>query len=714
MACSTTKSTNVALPVVQSSTPAPRIRASRSSWKRFTVLLVIQTLIIVHVVLWIATGRSRTLAPVEPSESIRTVTDGIITVGAIFFAMALLSTALLGRWFCGWGCHVVLLQDACLKFCKRFGLHPKPFRSRLLAFIPLLLGLYMFVWPLAYRFAVVPAVQLMDRTIGAEHALPSGTRSAFMFFGIPVPRGELPPMRGELELTTEDFWATFPGWAIGVPFLVICGFATVYVLGAKGYCTYGCPYGGMFAPLDALAIGRIRVNDNCEHCGHCTAVCTSNVRVHEEVREYGMVVDPGCMKCLDCVSVCPNDALSFGLGKPALRKGKPRGDGVRPNWDLTWPQEIALFVLYWLIFVGVRGVYGSGLVSLLFASGIAAVATFVLWHAYRVLTETNVSFHRWRLKRQGTIRRPGMVYLTVAGVIGLFCAQCIAVRSMNIIGGKYDDDVRIPRHLIFTPRPQTLPRDEKIAARRALDWYDRAASLRDGGIGLVSNAQVDVRRGWLHACLHEFDRAETYIRRALSKARGPVDGIARDAMLLIVLQAPKNDPAAQRATFDRAFDFARETLAEEPDLPLLREQFVALLRQARAFDPAYLTEAFKVAADGTRAMPENTLMWTMRGQLEANHNALEAAIVSFRRALELEPDAPYTRVMLAQSLAANGNLDEANVEIERAIRIAPSPEARYAAAMDFARILMNLGQTDAAERWTTRAATFMPVTDPPG
>ena len=28
----------------------------------------------------------------------------------------------------------------------------------------------------------------------------------------------------------------------------------------------------------------------------------------------GMVVDPGCMKCMDCVSVCPNDALYFGFG----------------------------------------------------------------------------------------------------------------------------------------------------------------------------------------------------------------------------------------------------------------------------------------------------------------------------------------------------------------------------------------------------------------
>ena len=29
------------------------------------------------------------------------------------------------------------------------------------------------------------------------------------------------------------------------------------------------------------------MTDACEHCGHCTVVCTSNVRVHEEVRDFG-------------------------------------------------------------------------------------------------------------------------------------------------------------------------------------------------------------------------------------------------------------------------------------------------------------------------------------------------------------------------------------------------------------------------------------------
>jgi tetratricopeptide (TPR) repeat protein len=47
-------------------------------------------------------------------------------------------------------------------------------------------------------------------------------------------------------------------------------------------------------------------------------VCSSNVQVHREVRDYKMVVDAGCMKCLDCVSVCPTNALYVGFGAPAI------------------------------------------------------------------------------------------------------------------------------------------------------------------------------------------------------------------------------------------------------------------------------------------------------------------------------------------------------------------------------------------------------------
>ena len=317
------------LPVV---TAAPRpgrpVRRSRSGPRRAVVLAVIQLLIVVHVIQWLVSGR--TMSPIEPSEAMETVKHGVVNAGAVFFVLALLSTLVLGRWFCGWGCHLVMLQDLCGWLMRRIGIRPRPFRSRLLIYVPFVLAVYMFIWPVVYRWGVVPIQARLH-----EHASWVPDSGAF------------PPWEGfSSGLTTTDLWQTFPGWLVAVPFLLVCGFGTVYFLGAKGFCTYGCPYGGFFAPLEQLSPARIRVTDACDQTGHCTATCSSNVRVHEEVRAYGMVVDPGCMKCLDCVSVCPNDALYFGLGRPAVARGPARGREPTPAFDLTTREEIAFALVF--------------------------------------------------------------------------------------------------------------------------------------------------------------------------------------------------------------------------------------------------------------------------------------------------------------------------------------------------------------------------------
>ena len=198
---------SVQLPILEEK-KAPKIARSRMSRWRFLVLGIVQVLIILHVVQWYVTGS--TFTPVEPSEAMKTVQEGVITVGAIFFAAAILSTLVFGRFFCGWGCHVILLQDFCGSLLKKVGIRPKPFRSRLLLWLPLCLALYMFVWPIVHRFAIAPWMNVDASWPGFSW-----------------------------QLTTVNFWSTFPGIAMAIPFLLVCGFLTVYVLGMKGYCTYG-------------------------------------------------------------------------------------------------------------------------------------------------------------------------------------------------------------------------------------------------------------------------------------------------------------------------------------------------------------------------------------------------------------------------------------------------------------------------------------------
>src|SRR2546423_12035781 len=143
------------LPVLKNS-PVQQsgMRNSRTSRWRAGVLITLNVLMIAHFIQWRLTGQ--TISPIEPSETMATLQRGALNAGFIFFTLAILATLIFGRFVCGWGCHILALQDFCAWLLKKFGLTPKPFRSRLLVFVPLVGALYMFVWPVVYRLFSEP------------------------------------------------------------------------------------------------------------------------------------------------------------------------------------------------------------------------------------------------------------------------------------------------------------------------------------------------------------------------------------------------------------------------------------------------------------------------------------------------------------------------------------------------------------------------------
>src|SRR5437764_11725000 len=148
--CAKTEQTptrSIALPVLP---PAEKsdIRKSKTSAWRAAVLVTVNLLMIAHFVQWRLTGQ--TVSPIEPSETMYTLQNGAINAGVIFFSLAILATLVFGRFVCGWGCHILALQDLCAWLLKKAGLTPKAFRSRLLVYVPLIAALYMFVWPTVY------------------------------------------------------------------------------------------------------------------------------------------------------------------------------------------------------------------------------------------------------------------------------------------------------------------------------------------------------------------------------------------------------------------------------------------------------------------------------------------------------------------------------------------------------------------------------------
>ncbi len=537
----------VSLPVLAEAKAKPHSRMGR--W-RAAVLITVHLLIMAHILQWVVTGS--TVSPVEPSESMQTLELGDINAGFIFFVAAILSTLIFGRYFCGWGCHVVALQDLCSWLMNKLGVRPKPFRSRLLVWAPLGFGLYMFVWPTFKRVVLFPAIE----AVGLKS--PIWLREVADFHGFAS------------EIIVTDFWATFPPWYVAIPFFALIGFAAVYFLGSKGFCTYGCPYGGIFGVVDKVSPGRIVVNDNCHGCGHCTAVCTSNVRVHEEIRDFGMVMDPGCMKCMDCVSACPNDALSFAFTTPAKFR-KPRDDEAKKRqkkiksnakrFDLTWSEEIVLAIVFVAMFLAYRGMLN--LVPMLMSAGMAGIGTYLVWKGWSLLTKPNVRVQSLVLKSKGRIRAAGVISIPFVLLVAGSAIWSGSIASLRFSARMAHERIDVPISVVLRPEYEPTPETARLADR-GMNRY--AASER---YGWELNAEQNREVAFLSLVSGEREQAERFLERIMQDGK-PSEDLVRQYLSLIT---------ARGANEQEQFDAISTSYEKQPELAGLLPEIA--MRQIR-------------------------------------------------------------------------------------------------------------------------------------
>ena len=640
----------MALPVIQ---PKTAIRKSRSTRWRALVLVLVHLAIAAHIAHWLVTGR--TVTPVEPSEAAHLARSGVINTGLVFFAVTIVLTAVFGRFFCGWACHLVALQDLSRSLLEKLGRRPAPLRSRLLRWVPAAAFFYAFLWPAVHRWIM-------------------GGRYESL----------------ETEFTTAEFWATFPSWTIGILTFVICGFVAIYFLGAKGFCTYACPYGAAFAAAERVAPLRIRVTDACEGCGHCTAVCTSNVRVHEEVRDFGMVVDSGCMKCLDCVSVCPNDALYYGAGKLPLFAERRASGPTMARFPLDWAEEAVLAIAFVLAFVTFRGLYGY--VPILMALGLSGVLAYLGLLTWQLGRRANVRLKGWQLKRAGRLQRAGVGFLASMTAVLAFWAHSGAVRAAIARGDGATGVLARWQRAAFDlalPRPAP-PASDRETLERGIAGYSAAER-----IGLVSTrgaaahlaamhwvlgddadaareARRSIERGELEGRMHQllgrqaFDRGDAtaaalHFERAIAADRYD----SRPHTSLGIVRARSGDLAAARSTFESARDAFGATADLEYNLALVEAYDGRLAAAAEGFERA-------VALD-----PEHLpALENLAGTLAAAGRYEEAA-ARYAEAVVRAPRDPVTRVLYAQVLAALGRDDLALEQVDAALRLAPGdPDAQ--------------------------------------
>lgn len=601
-------------------------RHSGTSKWRAAALVTLTLLMVVHYVQWRISGS--TVSPIEPSETMYTLQNGAVNAGVIFFSLAILSTLIFGRFVCGWGCHIVALQDLCAWLLKKVGLKPRPFRSRLLVFVPLIAGLYMFVWPTALRL-----------------------------FAGPKNGPVIPPFTN--HLVTTEFWATFPPIAVAIPFLFICGFVTVYFLGSKGFCTYACPYGGFFSLADKVAPGKIRVTDACNQCGLCTANCMANVQVHIEIKQHGMVVDPGCMKHMDCISVCPNDALYFGFGKPTVAAGKmPNAPKpIAKNYSLTWPEEALAALVFLASYLAVWDVYQ--LVPMLMALGTAAVTTYLFMRACKLLRSRDLAFYRYSLRVAGRFTAAGYAFLAFAFIWIGVTAHSGWIRYNESAGASAFERLQIADELALAQKnPDTwlTPADRQTIAE-GRRYLGSAVHY-----GLFTDVDALPKLAWFEYLSGNAESSAQMLGTAAAHQQGQGRALSLYYRGAILNRLGRWDDALQ--SLDQA-------LAESPDLILAAEEKGESLWQL-----GRRQEAVSTWSGALRGNDQLVLATYQLAGAAAAFGKNDMAVSYERRANSLTPDDAYFHWVLGLRLKGLGMNDLAERQFTQAIALDPSLRSR--------------------------------------
>lgn len=671
------------LPVLDA---AARARSPRrySRWRAAT-LIGVHVLIGVHIAHWKIAGA--TLAPLELNEVLYTLELGIITAGFLFMLTVMIGTIFFGRFFCSWACHILALEDLCAWLLARLRIRPRPIRSRILLLVPPAAAVYMFLWPQVQRLAA----------------------------GQPLPQLRiLSDADGWASFITQDFWRNLPGpWIAGLTFL-ICGFLIVYVLGSRSFCTYGCPYGALFRFADRFAPGRIRLVGDCDGCAICTAECQSHVRVHEEVLLHGRVVNPACLKDLDCVSVCPKGSLTYGFTRPAPLLSWRY---IRRPFDFTLAEDalmVATFIATLLVF---RGLYDA--VPLLMTIGLAAIVAYLAVVCLRLLARPHVWLNHFTLRSAGRLTRSGTAFATLAAAFAVFFAHSAFIRYHEFRGQRTLDAIHAALDA-GQPPPQSLVTD----ALAHLDLCERW--------GLVRSADLHRRL----AALHEFggrpETAERYYRLVL--ARQPQDLQSRLNYAGLLLSQQRFEPAAQqlqraaastivgrgrqlgplRATAherlawlalrrgDRtaAAQHCRAALAEHPD-SFASHEFLADCH----IEAGRYAQAVEHLRALVRLRPHPALRYNLAVLLTQLGRELEA-IEQYRLALAAAPNDPDIHNNLGLLLAARGETQSASEHLQRAIDVNPDHANAH---FNLGQLLMAEGQTARAHHYLRRAAQLDPI-----
>ncbi len=366
-----------------------------------------------------------------------------------------------------------------------------------------------------------------------------------------------------------------------------------------------------------------------------------------------MVVDQDCMKCMDCISVCPNDALYFGFGKPSVAVPKT----IKKNYSLTWAEEIAAAFVFLASFLAVWDVYQ--LVPMLMALGIATVTTFLAIRALKLIRVKDLSFYRFNLKSSGKISKSGWIFLSFALLwIGLN-AHSGWVRYHESAGARAFENIRIPDEL-------ALARTNPVRWLGAGDFQNINAGKKhlysafDGGF-LVNKESLS-KLAWIEYLSGNSEQAVKLLGLAANRQQGEGKALSFYYQGAILNRLGR---------YEQALASLDQSLAERPDLILAQEE-----RGESLWQLGRREEAVSAWKDAVGRNPDLVLANNLLAGAAASQGNSEAAAAYEKQADQSTPVDPLFHWVLGLRLQNVGMNELAEKHFGRAIQM--NPEFRKA------------------------------------
>jgi tetratricopeptide (TPR) repeat protein len=358
------------------------------------------------------------------------------------------------------------------------------------------------------------------------------------------------------------------------------------------------------------------------------------------------------MKCMDCISVCPNDALYFGFGKPTIAVSKPKSKPILRNYSLTWPEEIVGAVVFLGSFLAVRGVYA--LVPFLMALGCAAVTTFLTLKTWRLLTNTELSFHRLILKSSGKIRKAGWAFLAFSICWVGLSAHSGWIRYHEYSGDEAFQKIQVPDELALAqvnPGPWLSPADRENVLEGTN--HLRAAS----NFGLFVNSEALPKLAWFEYLSGGAERSVELLNQAANHQKGQAKALSLYYRGTILNRLGR---------YEQALTNLDAALAEREDLILARQEKGESLWQLGRKEDAISVWTDAIQRNSRLALVSNQLAGAKRSV-----GRIEEASAYEIQADQFTPNDPLFHWMLGLRLKNLGMNDLAEKHFQRAIQLDP-------------------------------------------